>query len=54
MALLWITLITMATFLLTITVVVISQELHPVAGFATFALVVWVAFKIFQNRFTRL
>lgn len=54
MALVWITVITVATFMFTISIVVIAQEVHPLAGFFAFAAIAFAAFKLFQHRFTRL
>jgi hypothetical protein len=54
MALIWILIITVATFLLTISLVVVAQEVHPIAGFVAFAAIAFGSFKLFQHRFTRL
>lgn len=54
MALLWILILAVSTFVLTITVVVIGQEVHPLAAVILFGAICFGAFKLFQARLTRL
>ena len=54
MAALWITLITVVTFLLTISLVVIGQEFHPLISIGLAAIIIWGAIKLFQKRVTRI
>ena len=54
MAALLIASIAIATYLIAITVVVVAQEVHLLAGIALFGLVGFGAFKLFQARLTRL
>lgn len=54
MAALIIIAITVATYLISISVVVIAQEVHLLAGAALFIVVGYGAFKLFQARLTRL
>lgn len=54
MAALLIVSIAVATYLIAITVVVVAQEIHLLAGIALFVLVGFGAVKLFQSRLTRL
>jgi hypothetical protein len=54
MAALLILSIAVATYLIAITVVVVAQEVHLLAGIALFALIGFGAVKLFQSRLTRL
>jgi hypothetical protein len=54
MAALWIIAIATATYLLTITIIVVAQEVHWTVGAALAALVGYGAFKLFQLRLTRI
>ena len=54
MATLWIILIAIATFLATISLVVIGQEFHPLISIGVAALLVFGAVKLFQARVTRI
>lgn len=54
MAVLWIVVLVACTYLITISIVVIGQEIHPVAAIVVFAAAVYGAYKLFQSRLTRL
>ena len=54
MATVWIFLIAVLTFFITISLVVIGQETHPVVSILLFAAVIFAAVKLFQARITRL
>ncbi|MBN9399205.1 MAG: hypothetical protein J0I17_03415 ['Candidatus Kapabacteria' thiocyanatum] len=54
MTAIWIALIAIVTYTVTIGLVVIGQEVHPVVAILLFALVSYGAFKLFQTRLTRL
>lgn len=54
MAALLILTIAISTYLISIAVVVVGQEVHVLAGVALFALVAYGAYKLFQARLTRL
>jgi hypothetical protein len=46
-------LIAVVTFLTTITLVVIGQEIHPVVAVLAFASIVYGLFRLFKARVTR-
>lgn len=54
MAALWIFLLSVATFFVTISLIVIGQETHPLVSVVIFGLVAVGAIKLFQMRITRL
>lgn len=54
MAALWILILIVATYLITISLVVIGQEIHVTVALALFLGVVYGAYKLFQTRLTRL
>lgn len=54
MAALWIVILIVATYLITISIVVIGQEVHVAAALALFVGVAYGAYKLFQARLTRL
>ncbi|MFN4985171.1 MAG: hypothetical protein ACK5BQ_00535 [Ignavibacteria bacterium] len=54
MAALWILLLILVTYLLTISIVVVGQQVHLIAGIVFFAAALYGAFKLFQTRLTRL
>ena len=54
MAALWILLISIFTFMTTITLVVIGEEFSPWISIVIFIALVWGAIKLFQMRVTRL
>ncbi len=54
MAALWIAVLVVSTYLITISIVVIGQEVHPLAGLALFVGTAYGAYKLFQARLTRL
>ncbi|GMV52387.1 MAG: hypothetical protein IAE64_05140 [Flavobacteriales bacterium] len=54
MAAVWISLLTVCTFVLTISAIVIGQETHPIVGFVLFAGIIYGAIKLFQRRITRI
>jgi hypothetical protein len=54
MAALWILILIVATYLITISLVVIGQEVHVTAAIALFVGVAYGAYKLFQARLTRL
>jgi len=54
MAALWILLLILVTYLLTITIVVVGQQVHLLAGIVLFAAALYGAYKLFQTRLTRL
>lgn len=54
MAALWILILILATYLITISLVVIGQEVHVTAAIALFVGVAYGAYKLFQARLTRL
>jgi len=54
MAALWILILIVATYLLTISIVVIGQEIHLIAGIIMFAAAMYGAYRLFQSHLTRL
>lgn len=54
MAALWILILIVATYLITISLVVIGQEIHVTVALALFLGVAYGAYKLFQTRPTRL
>lgn len=54
MAALWILLLVLVTYILTISIVVVGQQVHLIAGIALFAAALYGAYKLFQTRLTRL
>lgn len=54
MAALWIIILVVCTYFITISIVVIGQEVHPLVAIVAFALAVYGAYKLFQARLTRL
>jgi len=54
MAALWIVVLVVCTYLVTISIVVIGQEVHPLLAIVVFAATVYGAYKLFQARLTRL
>lgn len=54
MAFLWILLIACATYIVTITLVVVGQELSAWLSIALFALIVFASVVLFRYRVTRL
>lgn len=54
MAALWILLLVLVTYILTISIVVVGQQVHLIAGVALFAAAIFGAYKLFQTRLTRL
>lgn len=54
MAALWILLLIVATYLITISLVVVGQEIHITVAIALFIGVAYGAYKLFQTRLTRL
>ncbi len=54
MAALWILILIVATYLITISLVVIGQEIHVTVALALFLGVAYGAYKLFQTRLTRL
>ena len=54
MAAIWILLVSVVTFLATISLVVIGQEFHPLISVVLFIAMVYGAIKLFQMRVTRL
>mgnify|MGYP000213686351 FL=1 len=54
MAALVILLIAVITYFLTITLVVVGEEVHPLVSAALFIVVGYGAFRLFQSRLTRL
>jgi hypothetical protein len=54
MSALWILAIASATYLLTISIIVVAQEVHWSVGAVLAALVGYGAFKLFQLRLTRI
>ncbi len=54
MAALWILLLILVTYLLTISIVVVGQQVHLIAGIVLFAAALYGAFKLFKTRLTRL
>lgn len=54
MAAIWILVLVTVTYLLTIAIVVIGQEVHPLLGVVLFGLSAYGAYKLFQMRMTRL
>lgn len=54
MAAVWILLIAVATFLVTISLVVIGQETHPLISIVAFGALIYGAIRLFQMRVTRL
>ncbi len=54
MAALWIAVLIVSTYVITISIVVIGQEVHPLLGLVLFAGTGYGAYKLFQARLTRL
>lgn len=54
MAFLWIALIAVLTFVITISIVVIGEEFSPIVAALIFIAVGYGAYKLFQTRLTRL
>lgn len=54
MAALWILLLILVTYILTISIVVVGQQVHLIAGVVLFAASMYCAYKLFQTRLTRL
>lgn len=54
MATLWIALIAVSTFVITISIVVIGEETHPLVAVLAFVVIGYLAYKLFQTRLTRL
>lgn len=54
MAALWILVLIVATYLITISLVVVGQEVHFSVAILLFAAVAYGAYKLFQTRLTRL
>lgn len=54
MAAVWILLIAVVTFLITISLVVIGQETHPLISIVAFGVLIYGAIRLFQMRVTRL
>lgn len=54
MAAIWILLLVLVTYILTISIVVVGQQVHLIAGIALFAAALFGAYKLFQTRLTRL
>jgi hypothetical protein len=54
MAALWIMIIAIATYLVTISLVVIGQEVHPMVSVAIAIAVIYGAVKLFTSRVTRI
>jgi len=54
MAALWIILISVSTFLITISLVVIGQEFHPAISLALAAVLIYGAVRLFKARVTRI
>lgn len=54
MAALWILILVVTTYLLTIAIVVVGQQVHVIAGVALFAASLYGAYQLFQRRLTRL
>ncbi len=54
MAVLWIVLLVSFTYLVTISIVVAGQEVHPLLAVAVLAVTIYGAYKLFQARLTRL
>jgi hypothetical protein len=52
MAALWVLLIAVAAYIITITLVVIGQEVHPLLSVVLFLVVAYGAVKLFQARVT--
>ncbi|MCO6465188.1 MAG: hypothetical protein J5I53_01100 [Bradyrhizobiaceae bacterium] len=54
MALFWITIIAIAAYLSTITLVVIGEEYHPLIAVVLFIGLGYLAIKLFQSRVTKI
>lgn len=54
MAALWILILIVATYVITISLVVVGQEIHFAAALVLFVGVTYGAYKLFQTRLTRL
>jgi uncharacterized membrane protein len=54
MAAFWILLLVVATYLLTISIIVVGQQVGVLAGVIMFALSVFGAYRLFQRNLTRL
>ncbi len=54
MAAVWIFLIAVVTFLITISLVVIGQETHPLISIVVFCALIYGAIRLFHMRVTRL
>lgn len=54
MAALWILALIVVTYIVTIVVIYVGQEIHALAAALLLALCGYAAFKLFQSRLTRL
>jgi len=54
MASIWIAIIAVLTFVITISIVVIGEETHPLVAVLAFVAIGYLAYKLFQTRLTRL
>lgn len=54
MAALWILVIAISTYIITISLVVLGQEVHPLLSVGIGALLIYGAAKLFTSRVTRL
>jgi hypothetical protein len=54
MAAFWIAVLVVSTYVITISIVVIGQEVHPLAALGLFVGTLYGAYKLFQTRLTRL
>ncbi len=54
MAALWILILIVATYVITISLVVVGQEIHFAVALVLFVGVTYGAYKLFQTRLTRL
>ncbi len=54
MAVFWIILLVSFTYLATISIVVVGQEVHPLLAVVVLAITTYGAYKLFQARLTRL
>lgn len=54
MAAIWIVILVVCTYFITISIVVLGQEVHPLVAVVAFVATTYGAYKLFQARLTRL